>query len=428
LPNSIELASCSIGDDTLSTAEEHNQSAAEDTSAPIEIPVADLLMAIWKRRRWLAMVTGIGMLLAIAYALSIPNVYTSTAQLMPPDQQALTTTSMLSALTGTGSIGSNMGGLLSSRTPGGTFIGILDSPTAQDDIINRFDLKRVYHCKLYADARLALSGQTAIVENKNSGIISISVTNHDPILARDIAKAYVEELDKLLNTLSTSSARRERLFLEDRLKSIKSDLNASSVELSQFSSRNATINPQSQGQALISAASALQAELITAQTDLSGLQAMYSDDNVRVRQARARVDELQSQLRKMGDAGGKVGSGDKETSQLYPSIRELPILGVTYSDLYRQANMEESIYETLTRQYELAKVEEVKEIPPIKVLDEPQVAERKSYPHRAIITLLGILISALAGIAWITAIKLWDITRNYRKCNFLLGGNNSIVS
>jgi uncharacterized protein involved in exopolysaccharide biosynthesis len=412
----------------LSTAEENNQSAAKDTADLIEIPLADILMAIWKRRRWLAMVTGIGMLLAIGYALTIPNEYTSTVQLMPPDQQALTTTSMLSALTGSVSIGSNMGGLLSSRTPGGTFIGILDSQTAQDDIINRFDLKRVYHCKLYVDARMALTGQTTIMEDKKSGIISISVTNHDPVLARDIAKAYVEELDKLLNTLSTSSARRERIFLEDRLKSIKSDLDASSVELSQFSSRNATINPQSQGQALISAVSALQAELITAQSDLSGLQAMYSDDNVRVRQARARIDELQSQLRKMGDAGGKAGLGDKETSQLYPSIRELPILGVTYSDLSRQANMEESIYETLTRQYELAKVEEVKEIPLIKVLDEPQVPERKSSPYRAMIVLIGVLISALAGIVWITAIELWNITRDYRKRNFSLGGSNSIVS
>ena len=222
---------------------------------------------------------------------------------------------------------------MSTRTPGGTFIGILDSQTAQDDIINRFDLRRVYHCKLYIDARKILSEQTTIVEDKKSGIISIRVTDLDPILARDIAKAYVEELDKLINTVSTSSARRERIFLEERLKSIKGDLDASSVELSQFSSRNATMNPQSQGQALIASASGLQGELITAQSELSGLKAMYSDDNVRVREAQARIDELQSQLRKMGGIGGKADGADLKSDQLYPSLRELPILGVTYSDL-----------------------------------------------------------------------------------------------
>ena len=55
---------------------------------------------------------------------------------------------------------------MSSRTPGGTFIGILNSQTAQDDIINRFDLLRVYHCKFYIDARKILTGQTTIAEDK----------------------------------------------------------------------------------------------------------------------------------------------------------------------------------------------------------------------------------------------------------------------
>jgi capsule polysaccharide export protein KpsE/RkpR len=153
----------------------------------------------------------------------------------------------------------------------------------------------------------------------------------------------------------------------------------------------------------------LQSELITGQSELSGLKAMYSDDNVRVREARARVDELQSQLRKMGSIRGTADGADLKADQSYPSIRELPILGVTYSDLYRQMVMQENIYETLNKQYELAKVEEAKEIPPVKMLDEPQVPERKSSPHRMSIILLGFLLSAFAGISWIIAIELWNI-------------------
>jgi capsular polysaccharide biosynthesis protein len=95
---------------------------------------------------------------------------------------------------------------MSARTPGGTFIGILDSQTAQDDIINRFDLRRVYHRKFYFDTRKILTERTAIVEDKKSGIISIAVTDRDPNRARDLAEAYVEELNKLVNKVSTSSA------------------------------------------------------------------------------------------------------------------------------------------------------------------------------------------------------------------------------
>jgi capsule polysaccharide export protein KpsE/RkpR len=401
----------STGDETLSTAEDQNLSATKGETGPIEIPIADFLKAIWLNRRWLAKVIGLGLLVSIGIALIIPNQYTSTAQLMPPDPQSLSDTSMLSAITGASPIGASVaGGLLGTRTASGTYIGILSSQTAQDDIIDRFDLRRIYHRKFYYQARDLLTERTTIVEDKKSGIISISVTDRDPILARNIAKAYIEELDRLVNTLSTSSARRERIFLEERLKSIKSDLDASSVALSQFSSRNATLNPQTQGQALLLSATNLQSQLIIAQSELNGLKTQYSDDNVRVREARGRVDELQRQLNKMGSPGVSTEGADLKTDQVYPSIRDLPILGATYSDLYREVTMQEAVYEALNKQYELAKVEEAKEIPPIKILDEPQVPEIKSSPHRSVIVLLGILISALAGIVWIVVCKLWEIS------------------
>ena len=395
----------------MSTAEEHNLGTAEGATASIGTPLADLLMAIWQRQRRLAMVIGLGTSVSIVIAMLIPNKYTSTAQLMPPDPQALSNTSLLSSLQGAGSIAPSLAnGLMSTRTSNGTFIGILNSQTAQDDIINRLDLRHVYHCKLYIDARRVLTDRTTIEEDNKSGIISIKATDLDPNRARDIAKAYVEELDKLVNEVSTSSARRERIFLEERLKFIKDKLDGSSVELSQFSSRNATLDLQSQGQSILGSAERLQGELIAAQSQLSGLKAMYSDDNVRVRQARASVDELQNQLQKMGGEGERADSGDLKAGQFLPSIRKLPLLGVTYADLYRQVNLQEAIYETLTKQYELAKVQEAKEIPPIKVLDEPDVPERKSSPHRMIITLLGFVLSALTGIIWILASVLWNPT------------------
>ena len=396
----------------MSSAEENKQSADKGAEAPIVISIAELGMEIWERRNWLAKVIGLGTLVAVIIALLTPNKYTSTAQLMPPDSQALSNISMLSALSGGSPIASMGGGLMSARTPAGTFIGILSSQTAQNDLINRFDLRRVYHCKLYIDARKVLAERTVIDEDKKSGIISISVTDRDPNRARDLAGAYVEELGKLVNKGSTSSARREREFLEQRLESIKSDLDASSVALSQFSSRNATMDPQKQGQSILDSAGKLQGELIAAQSELSGLKAMYADDNVRVRQAGARVDELQRQLRKMDGIGERVDGEDLKAGQFMPSIRKLPLLGVTYADLYRRMTMQEAIYETLTKQYELAKVQEAKEIPPVKILDEPDVPERKSSPHRSIIILLGFFLSAFAGTSWVIALKLWGLMRD----------------
>ena len=397
----------------MSTAEEPDQIAAEGAAAPIEISIVELGMVIWQRRRWLAKVIGLGTLVTIGIALFIPNRYTSTAQLMPPDQQALSTPSMLGALTGvTGSsiAPSLAGGLMNAKSPAGTFIGILDSQTAQDDIINRFDLRSVYHRKFYVDTRKILTERTTIVEDKQSGIVKIAVADRDRYRARDIAQAYVQELDKLVSKVSTSSARRERIFLEGRLQSIKGDLDSSSRAFSQFSSHNATMDPEKQGEATIEAAGKLQGELIAAESELSGLKAQYTDDNMRVREVRGRMNELQSQLRKMSGAGDNANGADLTADQLLPSVRKLPLLGFTYYELYRKVTMQETLYETLTKQYELAKVEEAKEIPSVKVLDEPQVPEKKSFPPRLIIVVLGFLLSAFAAITWIFASMLWNVT------------------
>jgi uncharacterized protein involved in exopolysaccharide biosynthesis len=395
----------------LNTTKELRQVVPEDALVVMQTPVTELLTVVWDRRWWLAKLTVIGVLLTIGLSFLIPNRYTSTAQLMPPDQQALANASMLNALAGGPAFASqSLGGLMNARTPGSTSIGILSSRTAQDDIINRFDLLRVYNCKLYLDARKKLVASTELDEDKKTGLITITVTDKDKNRAHDMAAAYIEELDKLVNRSSTSSARREREFLEQRLKAIKEDLDASSHQLSQFSSQNATMDIQKQGQATVEAAGKVQGELISAESELSGLKAQYSDDNVRVREVRGRIAELQSQLRKMSGLGEDVDGTTLKADQLFPSVRKLPLLGFTYYDLTRKVTMEETIYETLTKQYELAKVQEAKEIPPIKVLDEPDLPEKKSFPHRGQIAMIAALMLIVWGTSWVVVGELWKRT------------------
>ena len=397
----------------MNTQTELQRALAEDTPTRGEILASHIVIAIVQRRRFLLTVTGIGLLAAIGISLLLPNNYTATAQLMPPDLQSLSSPSMLAALGGAGSIASGLGGgggLMNSRTPGQTAIGILSSRSALDDLVNRFDLRKIYHSKYYVDARKTLAARTKMDEDKRAGILTISVTDRDRYRARDLTQAYIEELNKLLIAGNTSAAHLERTFLEERLKSLKSDLDATSNKLSQFSSRNATLNPQSQGVAMIEAAGRLQGELITAQSELYALRAQYSGDNVRVRAAEARIEELKSQLRKMGGIGEKDDGADLKPDQLYPSLRELPILGATYADLYRQMVMQEAIYETLTRQYELSRVQEAKEIPTIKVLDKPELPEKKSSPHRSIIVIIATMFSAFFALSWVIVSKLWEVT------------------
>ena len=367
---------------------------------------------LWDERRLLLRSTAVGVLVGVVLALVIPVQYDSSVELMPPDNQSSSGLAMAAALAGgAGALAPIAGDVLGLKSSGDQFVGILHSRTAEDDLIQRFDLKRVYGTKLEEDARKELAEKTRISVDRKSGIITITVDDHDARRAATIAQGYVDELDHLVATLSTSAAHRERVFLEDRVKSVKQDLDQAATDLSQFASKNTTIDPAEQGKTMFQAAASLQGELIAAQSELRGLEQMYSPNNVRVRSVEARIAELQQQLSKLGGTAG--GSSSKTSDdQMYPSIRELPILGMKYSDLYRRTKIQEAVYESLTKEYELAKVEEAKETPSVKVLDPANVPERKSFPPRTLITLLCTMFMLGGASVWVFATQRWSRTES----------------
>jgi len=354
---------------------------------------------LWQRRAYLAKSAALGMVLSAILAFTTPKQYKSTVQLMPPDSPSVSLAGLL-AMSGGGGQASAAGNLLGVRTANATYEGILDSRSLQDDIINRFDLLHVYHLKLYETTRQRLAARTTIEEDKRSGNLKITVMDNDPYRAHDIAGAYVDELNKLSAQVSTSSARRERIFLEDRLKSIKEDLDSASRDLSLFSSRNATMDVQAEGRTMLESVAKVQQELIATETELRGLEASYGQGNIRVQSAEARIGELRIQLKKL-TGGNNENSNALDPGQLYPSVRKLPLLGTTYTDLYRRVALQEAVYEILTKQYEVAKVQEAKEIPSVKILDKPDFPEKKSYPPRLLIMIIGSVVFFMIGLVWV---------------------------
>jgi capsule polysaccharide export protein KpsE/RkpR len=383
----------------------------------------DRLRLIWKRRKFLVRAGTVALVASTVVAFLIPKSYTSTAQLMPPDPQSSGGMAMMAAMatkTG-GDLGTIAGDLLGLKSSGALFIGVLRSETSQDRLIQQFDLRKVYGRRLMVDARARLDGNTAISEDRKSGIVTISVTDHSPQRAAALANAYVDQLNSLVSELSTTSARRERVFLEERLKVVKGDLDDASNQLAQFSSKNSTLDIQQEGKAMLDAAGTIAGEMIAAQSELEGLRQIYTDNNSRVRALNARVAELRKQLEKLGGAQAKDAepaatpsgpSADPAPAQVgglpYPTIRNLPLLGAKYGDYYRRAKIEETVYELLTEQFELAKVQEAKETPSVKVLDPARVPEKKSSPHRLQIILLGTFLGSALSVMWVVGSARWE--------------------
>lgn len=371
---------------------------------------AQWLWLFWERRGFLGRAAVWGLVLSTTIAFVIPKRYESTTRLMPPDTQSGSGMAMMAAMAGKGGLGlsSMAGDLLGMKSSGALFIDILRSRTVEDRLIDRFDLRKVYHDRYWQDARKDLVEYTDISEDRKSGVITIAVTDRDPHRAAQLGQAYVEELDRLVAQVSTSSARRERIFIEQRLQAVKQDLDNASKQFSEYASQNTTIDITAQAKATVEAAAKLEGELIAAQSELEGLKQIYTKNNVRVRSLQARVDELRTQLHKIGGNSSDPPPDKAGSLQEFPSIRQLPLLGVKWADLYRQSKIEETVYELLTQQYELAKIQEAKEIPTVKVLDTANVPEKKSFPPRLLTVVLGMLLSFTFACTWILGRKQWE--------------------
>jgi uncharacterized protein involved in exopolysaccharide biosynthesis len=382
---------------------------------------AERLRLLWEHRRFFLRASALGLVASTLVAFLIPKSFTSTAQLMPPDTSSSSTIAMMAAMASkvSGGMGSLAGDLLGVKSSGALFIGVLRSQTAQDRLIQQFDLRNIYGKRLMVDARTKLEENTSISEDHKSGIITISVTDHSPQRAAVLANAYVDELNSLVAELSTSSAHRERVFLEERLKVAKLDLDAAVNALAQFSSKNNTLDIQQEGKAMLDAAGALAGQMIVAQSELEGLRQIYTDNNPRVRSMNARVVELRKQLEKLGGtkpngdraaapADGQSADSSPGSGMPYPTIHSLPLLGAKYADYYRRAKIQESVYELLTEQYELAKVQEAKEIPSVKVLDPGTIPEKKSFPPRSLIILVGTFFAVSACVVWVLGSDHWN--------------------
>ena len=376
------------------------------------------LWVLWRSRRFLWGVTWKTLIASIVLAFLVPSHYKSAVRFVPGENSSSNGSgSMMGLLSkALGGDNSSMGfgldaaSLLSTKTPGAFYVEVLKSRTVQDRLINRFDLRARYRKSTYLEARKKLAKFTDIEEEKKSGVITLTVTDYEPKMAAQIANAYVDELNRLAVDLNTSSAHRERQFLEERLTTAKQDLAHASAALSQFTTKNSMVDPQNEGRAVMDAAARMQGELIASETELKGLQQIYSDDNVRVRTLKARIAELQSQIRKLVGQSNDAAAQDSTASWSapYPSMHRLPGLGSRYAELYREAKIQEAVYAFVTQQFEMAKIQEAKELPIVRVMDAGVAPEKRSSPIRSLIVAGSVFGAFLLACVWVLGKYRWQ--------------------
>src|SRR5262249_7125615 len=178
------------------------------------------------------------------------------------------------------------------------------------------------------------------------------------------------------------------------------NLQQAEQQFSHFASTNMALNVPEQTKVTVEAAARLQGELIATRAQIEGLRQTYTDENIRVKSAQAHLNELERALAKI-NSGQSSASGPQDSSNPYPSVKNLPLLGVQWTDLYRNSKIHETVVEFLTQQYEMARIQEAKETVAVKVLDSASTPEHKR-PHWLLLLVVGTLsFSTLACVGYL---------------------------
>jgi capsule polysaccharide export protein KpsE/RkpR len=363
---------------------------------------------LWSRRTSILWWTVLGTALSGLFVYKL-CFFEATAQVMPPDNgggglSAMGVSTLLRA-SGTSNLSNLASDMFGVKSSGALFVKVLQSRTVEDNLVDKFDLRQRYSWfgPIYReDARSKLEHRTKINEDKKSGVISITVKDRNPEIATAMADAYVQQLDRLVVQVATSAARREREFLEQRLQEEKKTLAESEERFSKFASSSMALDVPQQTRVMLEASAKLQGELTVARAELKGLEQTYTAENPRVKTVRARIDELERELKRMN---GQTLTGDPTSP--YPSVKQLPTVGLEWAELYRDRKTHETVYELLTQQYEMARVQEAREIPTVKVLDAAERPE-KLHPRPLLVVGIGALVGLILACIGIHLQHRWQ--------------------
>jgi len=333
-----------------------------------ELTLLDYWRTIWRYRFFILLLFIIAVGTTLVFSLISPKIYRATATILPPQEKQVSGLSQMLAATGI-----NIQGISQPTSTTDVFMALLKSRRMKDEVINRFDLQKVYKTKTKEEARGKLDGNSEVEISKQEKVIKINVMDTSPERSADIANFYLENLDRLNRELNITSAGQMCRFIEERLKEAAASLKTAEEKLETYQVRKKVVSGQEKETAAKTSGE-LQGNLIAARVRLEALKKYATKNN-------PEVIKLQNEVKEME----KV-------------VSSLPPVGTELGRLIRDVKVQETIYSLLASQYEQARIEEARDTPTVQILDYATPPEKKYKPKIKLNMAISGVIALIFGI------------------------------
>jgi uncharacterized protein involved in exopolysaccharide biosynthesis len=226
--------------------------------------------------------------------------------------------------------------------------------------------------------------------NRNTGELVIGFEETDPVFARDVVNRMVELLDQWFSLKSGTQRLRMKNLLEQKMAEVSITIDDLEKKIKDFQQKYSVLSVQELSSSQTSLLANLRSQLIMTELEIKN-HARFSkiEDPIltRLKTERDNALEMISQIE-----NGSGGSG-----RVLPGQKDLPELALQFSKMSTELNIQRRIYETLSGQYEVAKLS-LEGSPVFQILELAEIPEVKSGPKRSQIATIGVFLAFAASV------------------------------
>ncbi len=373
--------------------------AEEQIAREQNLTTARLVTAIARQKGRIVLTGLIFAVLAFGVSRSIKPYFTASTEVIPPQLKTTSAASLLGQLAGgdTGGGLASIGSALQAKSQTDTFTVLLMAWPVQDEMVKRFDLRKVYHARSASAARAMLGGATKLLPDR--GFIYIQVTDTDPKRAAMLANGYVDAVRTFMKGLALSDASQRRVFYEEQLAQVKEGLSQAESNFKQMQQSSRMLSLDSQARTALQSAAELRSNITAREVELQRLRSYLTESNSQVQIAESELSALRGKLAQAeaSGQGGFSGGG---------GLSNVPASELNFIRANRELKYQEALYDLMVKQYEGSRIDEARDAPAVQVIEPALVPEGKAGPHRSMWASGGFALGLALGLVW-TVFRFW---------------------
>lgn len=359
------------------------------------------------KKKMIGCVVAVVTVVTVVVSLLLPKHYIARAVIMPLGARS---GGGLAALAGQlGGMDSLVGlGGVGSQTPAQQFLALLKTRTLAEKIIKSGNLLPRFFPKdsnqnFRVDERSVkfLCSRMQFREDKKGGIIEVSAEFEDPKLAADVANEYVSGLQEFVNENSFTVSKRNRIFIGKQLEENKRGLLEAGKDLSAFYKGDKISSIESHIDIPITKNDTPKSKRLPSENVLNKENNIKEQLQLKLEQLQNKKEEIVSVLHSpqvdgtyfLNPAAGLANnvSSAVDDEKFVKNVPQQVYL--QYLTLHRSLLVQ--INTLLTQQYEMAKINEMKDELAFQVIDPARVPEQRSSPKRALMVMFAFAVSSV---------------------------------